>query len=122
MAERNVHRISALVLVLTIAAGTAALQATSASVLSVVIGALAISVAQLISVPAPSGARLHLGIAVAAAVPLLAPDAADTAAVLAFGMAGSLIVTWILPSSRSEGSARFISDLLAVVDQSKAPS
>ncbi len=115
MAERNVHRISAVVLLLTVAAGFAALQATSASAMSVVIGAAAISMAQLVSVPAPSGARLHLGIAVAAAVPLLAPDAADTAAVLAFGMAGSLIVTWIMPSARSEGSARFLSDLLAVV-------
>lgn len=115
MAERNVHRLSAIVLILTLAAGLAALQATSASVVAVVIGALAISVAQLVSVPAPSGARLHLGIAVAAAVPLLAPDSADTVAVLAFGMAGSLIVTWILPSARSEGSARFLSDLLAVV-------
>ncbi|MDJ0959881.1 MAG: HD domain-containing protein [Acidimicrobiia bacterium] len=115
MAERNVHRISAGVLILTLAAGVAALQATSASVLAVIVGAAAISVAQLVSVPAPSGARLHLGIAVAAAVPLLAPDAADTIAVLAFGMAGSLVVTWLLPSARSAGSARFLSDLLAVV-------
>jgi hypothetical protein len=115
MAERNVHRVSGIVFLLTLAAGFAALQATSASVSAVIIGAAAISVAQLVSVPAPSGARLHLGIAVAAAVPLLAPDAADSAAVLAFGMAGSLIVTWVMPSARSEGSARFLSDLLAVV-------
>jgi len=115
MADRNVHRISLVVFAVVVGAGLAAMSATAAPVYAVAIGAVAIAIAQLVSVPAPSGERLHLGIAVAAAVPLLAPDAADTAAVFAFGMAGSLVASTLRPSGRTEGSARFVSDVLALM-------
>ena len=115
MAERDVRLLSIFVFALVVAAGIVVMSATSAPVTAVLIGSVAITVAQLVSVPAPSGARLHLGIAVAAAVPLLAPDAAETGAVFAFGMAGSLVVSWIRPSRGEELGARFISDMLALL-------
>ena len=115
MAERNVHRISVVVFALVVAGGVAAMSATTAPIEAVAIGAAVIAVAQLVSVPAPSGERLYLGIAVAAAVPLLAPDAADTIAVFAFGMAGSLVASMLSRSGRRDGSARFISDMLALM-------
>jgi hypothetical protein len=115
MAERNVRSISVVIFVLVVAGGVIASVATSAPPAAVVVGAAAIALAQMVSVPAPSGERLYLGVAVAAAVPLLAPDAADTAAVFAFGMAGSLVVSLVLPSRRRYGSARFVSDMFALV-------
>ncbi len=59
------------------------------SLQAVLVGSLCIAAAQLLSVPAPSGERLFLGIGVASAVPLLVPDISSVAAIYIFGMAGS---------------------------------
>ena len=62
------------------------------SIESLAVGAAAITAAQLVSIPAPSGERLYLGIGVASAMPMLVPDVASVAAIYAFGMVGSWVV------------------------------
>lgn len=114
MAEPQVRRLSATVWILTMIGGMAALPDAGATVGAIVLGALGIAVAQLVSVPAPSGERLYLGIAVAAAVPLLAPDIASAVAVLAFGLAGSWLVALLVRSARRPTNATLITEALSV--------
>lgn len=81
---------------------------------AILLGAAAITAAQLLSVPAPSGERLYLGIGVASAIPLLAADSASVAAIYAFGMVGSWVV---FAFRREEGvvlSSHFVAEVLGL--------
>ena len=92
MASSSVHPLSVGVWLLTGAAGVAVVVLAELSIESLVVGAAAITAGQLVSVPAPSGERLYLGIGVASAMPMLVPEAASVAAIYAFGMVGSWVV------------------------------
>ena len=89
MAESSVDRFSIGVWLLTAATGAAVLVIADIAFNALILGSAAITAAQLLSVPAPSGQRLYLGIGVASAIPLLAADSASVAAIYAFGMVGS---------------------------------
>lgn len=114
MAEPHVRRLSATVWILTMIGGLAALPEAGAAAGTIAVGSLSIAVGQLVSVPAPSGERLYLGIAVAAAVPLLAPDIASAAAVLAFGLAGSWLMALLVRSVRRPTNATLFTEALSV--------
>jgi hypothetical protein len=101
MAESSIHRFSIGVWLLTAASGAAIFTLADLQLDALILGSLAITVAQLVSVPAPSGERLHLGIGVASAIPLLVSDSASVAAIYAFGMVGS----WVVFAFRREESA-----------------
>jgi HD domain len=100
-------------LALTLVAGAMAAGATSVTWGPLALGAGALALAQFVSVPAPSGERLHLGVAVAAAVPLLTDDYAAVTTVYAFGMAGSLLFVVVRGEERREDVVRHLSDVLA---------
>jgi hypothetical protein len=113
VAEGRVQRLSLAMFALTLVAGATAAGAASVAWGLLALGAGALALAQLVSVPAPSGERLHLGVAVAAAVPLLTDDYAAVTTVYAFGMAGSLLLAVLRREERREDVARHLSDLLA---------
>lgn len=92
MANASIHRVSIGVWLLTGVVGVAILRLAEVSIESLVVGAAAITVAQLVSIPAPSGERLYLGIGVASVMPMLVPDVASVAAIYSFGMVGSWVV------------------------------
>jgi hypothetical protein len=114
MAESNVHRFSVAVWLMTAAAGAAVLILADVSVVTLVTGAAAITAGQLISVPAPSGERLYLGIGVASAMPLLVADPAAVAAIYAFGMVGSWVVFAVRREESVVLSSHFVSEALSL--------
>jgi HD superfamily phosphodiesterase len=73
-----------------------------------------IAIAQLGTVPAPSGERLFFGIAVATAVALLSPDMATATAVFSFGMAGSWAVLAVHDRERVLHGSRFTAEVVAL--------
>lgn len=114
MADSNAHRLSIAVWLLTSAVGTAVLLLGHVSTQAVVVGALAITAGQLVSVPAPSGQRLYLGIGVAAAVPMLVNDTASVVAIYAFGMVGSWLVFALRREQGAVLSTHFVSEALGL--------
>jgi hypothetical protein len=114
MADQRVNRLSTVVWLLTVAAGLAIAATTGVDWYQVAIGAACIVGAQLIAVPAPSGERLYLGVATAAAVPLLVDRPAAVAAIYAFGMAGSWLVFAGRRGERILLSSQFIAETLAL--------
>ena len=114
MAEPHVRTISFFVWVLTLLGGVAALSSAELSTGQIVLGATALAVAQLGWVPAPSGERLYLGIAVAAAVPLLTTDVAGAAAVFAFGLTASWILVLLVRRTARPSGSVLIAEALAV--------
>jgi hypothetical protein len=114
MADRQVRRLSITIWVLTVLGGLAALPTAAAPPALVIVGSAAIAISQLVSVPAPSGERLYLGIAVAAAVPLLVDDVAAAVAVFAFGLAGSWLVAPLFRSRRRPTNATLITEALSL--------
>ena len=100
MAEFRVQRLSVALWLLTIAIGTSVLVLGDVSIQALILGSTAITAAQLLSVPTPSGERLYLGFGVASALPLLVDEWPSVATVYAFGMAGSWLVAGGRGSSR----------------------
>ena len=114
MVDTIVQRSSVALWLVTAAVGVAILVLADISVRALIVGSVAITLAQLLAVPAPSGERLHLGIGVASAVPLLVPGSASVAAVYAFGMVGSWIVFAVRRESGVVLSSHFVSEALGL--------
>jgi len=114
MAEYQVNRLSLTVWFATIGLGVAALLHTSEPILTILVGAVSISVAQIVTVPAPSGERLPLGVGVAVAVPLIVDDVGAVVAIYALGMAGSWVVFAFRRQERVMLLSRFVSEALAL--------
>ena len=114
MAKPNLDRFSIGVWLLMGAAGTTLLILADIDVAVVVIGAVAITAGQLVSIPAPSGERLYLGIAVASAMPLLVTDSASVAGIYAFGMVGSWMVFALRRTESVVLSSHFVSEALSL--------
>ncbi len=114
MAESRIHSVSVFVLLVTLAIGAAFSVRNDAAWWQVALGAGAIALAQLITVPAPSGERLFFGIAVAVAIPLLATTAATSVTIYAFGMAGSWLVLLLHDRSRVVHGSRFTAEVVAL--------
>lgn len=86
MAEVAFDRLSLLGWTATAAAAGLLVIASDASASQILMGAAALALAQLIRVPTPSGDFLDVGVAVAAAVPLLIDEPAAVAAIYAIGL------------------------------------
>ena len=114
MAESHIHRFSVGVWLLTAAAGVAILIIAEIPTAALVAGALAITAGQLVSVPAPSGERLYLGIGVASAMLMLVSEAASVAAIYAFGMVGSWLVFALRREQGVVLSSHFVSEALGL--------
>jgi hypothetical protein len=78
---------------------------------AVAVGATILAVAQVIRVPTPSGQILDIGLAVAAAVPLLTNDLYVTGAIYAFGLLGSWVA---LIGNRHRAATSFLPGALAL--------
>lgn len=114
MAEIQVHRLSIGIWLMTGAAGVAILMLSDIATQTLVLGALGITVGQLVSVPAPSGERLYLGVGAASAMPLLVADSASVAAIYAFGMVGSWVVFALRRQEDMVLSSHFVSEALSL--------
>ncbi len=78
---------------------------------AVAMGATILALAQIVRVPTPSGHMLDVGLAVAAAVPLLTNDLYATGAIYSLGLLGSWIV---LLGNRHRVSTDFLPGVLAL--------
>lgn len=107
MAEATFDRVS--LLGWTLAASAAGLMVVSSavSVSHILMGATALALGQFIRVPTPSGDSLDVGLATAAAVPLLVDDPAAVGAIYAIGLLAPRLV-W----SRWDGTASSASGFL----------
>lgn len=115
MAESRLHKLSLAIFVLVVTLGIAFVSVSMQSVAVVVMWSLLIAAAQYLTVPAPSGQRLYLGIGVAAAVPLLIQDPAGVAAIYAFGVSGSWFAFVLRGDARSVARTNFVAETLALV-------
>lgn len=87
MADRRINGISIVVFIACAAFGSWMATLAAASLQTVLLGAAIIGLTHLITVPAPSGEYLYLGIGAATAVPFLFDDSATFLAILTLGMA-----------------------------------
>lgn len=78
---------------------------------AVAMGATVLALAQVVRVPTPSGHMLDVGLAVAAAVPLLTNDLYATGAIYSLGLLGSWIA---LLGNRHRASTDFLPGVLAL--------
>lgn len=115
MAESRIHRLSLVALLLTVAVGVVFAGLASGGLWPIALGAGAIALAQLITVPAPSGERLFFGLAIAVAVPLLAGDLPTTIGTYAFGMSASWVVLAWHDRARVIHGSRFVAEVVALV-------
>lgn len=113
MAERKVRRVSLVLWLATFIAGVL-LAVVSASSPTVIVGwATMLTVAQTLSVPAPSGSRIHLGFGVATVVILLVQDLVAVGAIYAVGMSVAWLVSAVMRRGRDE-NAVFVSDTVSL--------
>ena len=113
MAEFQVRRVTIGLWVLTLVAGVYLALVSMTQWDVIVLWAAAVAIAQALSVPAPSGARIHLGFGVATVAVLLVPDVVAVAAIYALGMATSWLVTSTVLRGRHDGTV-FVSDTVAL--------
>ena len=114
MANASSYRGSTSLFLLVCGAGVSIVAVADVTPLALIVGAGAITAGQLVSVPAPSGERLYLGIAVASAVPLLVDAASTVYAIYAFGMAGSWLAHLVRRQSREILGTHFLSETVAL--------
>jgi hypothetical protein len=113
MADQQVQRVSIGLWLLTLAAGVSLAVVATTDPATIVFWAAVLATAQTLSVPAPSGARIHLGFGVATVVVLLVPDLVAVAAIYAAGMSTSWLVSLAVRRGRDE-SAVFVSDTVSL--------
>ena len=70
--------------------------------------------AQTISVPAPSGGTVYLGLSVASATPMLTRDTVSTIVIFSVGMAGAWMVLTIRRSEAVERGSEFVAEVVAL--------
>jgi len=113
MAERQVQGVSIGLWLLTLVAGVFLAAVSTTDPVTIGLWAAVLAIAQTLSVPAPSGTRIHLGFGVATAVVLLVPDVVAVAAIYAVGMSTSWLVSLVLRPGPDE-SAVFVSDTVSL--------
>jgi hypothetical protein len=113
MAEQQVQRVSVGLWLLTLAASVFLGAASDTASTTIVIWAAILATAQTLTVPAPSGTRIHLGFGVATAAVLLVPDLVAVASIYAAGMSTSWLVGLAL-RPRQDESAVFVSDTVSL--------
>lgn len=109
MAEIAFDRLSLIGWTVTAAASGLLVVASDTSVSQIFVGAAALALAQLIRVPTPSGDSLDVGLAVAAAVPLLIDEPAAVAAIYAIGLLAGSLIRFRREGAESSGSRFLIS-------------
>jgi HD domain len=71
-------------------------------------------VAQTVSVPAPSGGLVYLGLGVAAAVPMLTRDVVSTFVIFSMGMAGAWMALTIFKEETVSRGSEFVAEVVAL--------
>lgn len=83
--------------------------------LVILIGAsLLLLVAQTVSVPAPSGGLVYLGLGVASAIPMLTGDIVSTFVIFSFGMAGAWIALTVFKGETVRQGSEFVAEVVAL--------
>jgi hypothetical protein len=115
MAETRVNRLSALLWLALAGTGVELLIQSHATMQTLVLGVAAMTVAQLVTVPAPSGERLYLGVAAAVAIPFVVDDPLTTLAIYACGMAGAWLLFFVFRLvDRIEMNSEFIAEVVSL--------
>jgi hypothetical protein len=113
MAEGQVQRVSIGLWLLTLVAGIFLAAVSTTDPVTIGFWGAVLAIAQTLSVPAPSGTRIHLGFGVATAGVLLVPDVVAVAAIYAVGMSTSWLVSLVLRPGPDD-SAVFVSDTVSL--------
>jgi hypothetical protein len=111
MAEATFSRTALLAWTAVALLGAFLTHLAAAPLLSIVLGASILAIAQVIRVPSPSRQTLDVGLAVAAAVPLMTGDLYATGAIYALGLLGSWVV---LIGKRHLAATSFLPGALAL--------
>ena len=116
MAERRINGISAVVFVACLSFGVWMATLSSLDLRWIVIGATLLALAHLITVPAPSGEHLYLGIGAATAVPFLVDNEyAGFLAILTLGMAFAWGVFTARPTPDGLAGSQFLAEVAALM-------
>ena len=113
MASTRLQLASVVVCFATAAVGLYLATVSSESFVFLAVWTAVLAGAQAMSVPAPSGARIHLGFGVATSAVLTMDDLVSVAATVLLGMALSWMVSVAARSSRYDYSV-FVSDTVSV--------
>ena len=84
------------------------------SLLVLVGTSLVLMVAQTISVPAPSGGFVYLGLGVASAIPMLTQDIVSTFFIYSLGMAGAWIALTVFKGETVKQGSEFVAEVVAL--------
>ncbi len=109
-ASSGLDRVSLVVWTATAGTGSVLATASEAPLWGILLGAALLGAAQLIRVPTPSGDSLDIGLAVAAAVPFLAPDGFAVGAIYSLGLLASSLVVL----GASDGATKFLPTALGL--------
>jgi len=83
--------------------------------LPILVGASALlMLAQTISVPAPSGGFVYLGLGIASATPMLTRDIVSTFVIFSFGMAGAWIALTLSKAETVKHGSEFVAEVVAL--------
>lgn len=115
MAERRINGISVAVFLACAVFGSWMVTLAAAEVGWILLGAAIIALTHLITVPAPSGEHLYLGIGAATAVPFLVDDHATFLAILTLGMAFAWGIFFTKRSTEGLAGSQFLAEVSALM-------
>lgn len=115
MADRRINAISTVVFLACAAFGSWMAMLAATGMEWVLIGAGIIALTHLITVPAPSGEHLYLGIGAATAVPFLVHDHASFLAILTLGMAFAWGVFVVKKTGDGLAGSQFLAEVSALM-------
>lgn len=115
MADRRVNGISVGVFLACAAFGVWMVTLAEADPIWILVGAAVIALTHLVTVPAPSGEHLFLGIGTATAVPFLVSDHASFLAILTLGMAFAWGVFAANHSTNNLAGSEFLAEVSALM-------
>jgi len=115
MAERKVHRISLALFLCCLGFGWWMAIRSGLELPPILLGAAIVALAHLVTVPAPSGEHLYLGIGAATAVAFLVHDPAALLATLSLGMAFAYLILIARRSNNMSGRSQYLGEVTALM-------
>jgi HD-GYP domain-containing protein (c-di-GMP phosphodiesterase class II) len=115
MAERKVNRISLALFFGCFGFGSWMAATSQLGLPPILLGAVVVALAHLVTVPAPSGERLYLGIGAATAVALLVHDGAALLGTLSLGMAFAYLILIAQRPFNMSGRSQYLGEVTALM-------
>lgn len=115
MAERKVHRLSLLLFLGCLGFGSWMVVTSPLGLPPILLGATVVALAHLVTVPAPSGEHLYLGIGAATGVAFLVDDPAALLGTLSLGMAFAYLILIARRPLNSSGRSQYLGEVTALM-------